>query len=323
MERTANREVPMKLIVFLAAVVFFLGCGRQEVVHPGVTLHLTIELDDSHGAIANPDSAINRLLSVIRARVDEFGPREARIERVGEDRIIVELAGVQDVAWTKWIIQQRGFLEFKVVTNGVGFLEQLPAMDSVIVATLGEATPPLTSLLFDSGQRGIYLAEDPQVETVQGYLEIPEVRARIPDDVSLHWGTEVRAIAGKTYTPLYITEAEPLITGEHLVETSAIRDPQNDTPIVPFRLTRQGGRIFERGTSRHVGDYMAIILDGKVLGDPPVIRDVISDRGQIELGTGSTLAEAVGLALILRIGALPAPIKIVEERTIAPKSRPE
>ncbi len=231
-------------------------------------------------------------------------------------------------------------------------MERLPAIDSVVVAMLGEeaipeearveaapgleelfqqrdtteATPPtqetqlrpLTELLLESGQPGVFLVEEPQVETVQEYLALPEVQSRIPEDIALHWGTAVRAIAGKTYTPFYVTDAEPLITGDYLVDAQAIRDPQFGTPIVPFRLTRQGGRIFERGTSRHVGDYMAIILDDRVQGDPPVIRDVLSDRAQIELGTGATLTEAQDIALVLRAGALPAPMEIIEERTVGP-----
>jgi preprotein translocase subunit SecD len=318
--------------------------------------HLVMQVSDPEGAMtteARTDAA-NRAREIIANRIDQFGVREPTIQRIGIDRIIVELAGIQDVGRAKGIIEQTAFLEFKIVNDGIGFLERLPAIDSVIVEALGEeaipeearveAAPgleelfqqrdsaetqppsqeaelrPLTRLLLDSGQQGlgIFLVEDPQVETVEDYLELPEVRARIPNDISLHWGTETRAIAGKTYTPLYVTEAEPLITGEYLVDAQAIRDPQYGTPIVPFRLTRQGGRIFERGTSRHVGDFMAIILDGKVQGGPPVIRDVLGDRAQIELGTGATLTEAQDIALVLRAGALPAPMEIIEERTVGP-----
>jgi len=318
--------------------------------------HLVLQVSDPERAMtteARTDAA-NRAREIIANRIDQFGVREPTIQRVGVDRIIVELAGIQDVDRAKGIIEQTAFLEFKIVADGAEFIDRLPTIDSVIVASLGEgaipeearaetapgledllqqrdsaaATPPsseaelrpLTRLLLDSGRPGvgIFLVEEPQVETVEEYLELPGVRARIPGDIALHWGTGVRAIAGKTYTPLYVTEAEPLITGEYLVDAQAIRDPQYGTPIVPFRLTRQGGRIFERGTSRHVGDLLAIILDAKVQGDPPVIRDVLGDRAQIELGTGSTLTEAQDIALVLRAGALPAPMEIIEERTVGP-----
>src|SRR6185295_8898576 len=87
--------------------------------------------------------------------------------------------------------------------------------------------------------------------------------------------------------------------------------------IVTFALTRSGGRIFGRETARHIGDFMAIILDGRVQGAPPVIRSQINQRGQIELGS-ATLQQAQDLALVLRAGALPAPLVIVEERTVGP-----
>jgi preprotein translocase subunit SecD len=308
----------MKLILFLAAVVSFLGCGWQEVVYRGATLHLTIELDDSQGAIADPDSAINSVLEVLRARVDEYmGLRKARVEKVGKGRITVELFGLRDVARAKSIIQQRGFLEFKILTDGVDYIEVLPALDSLIAAASPglDETRPLTMLMLDSGEPGVLLVEESQVETAQGYLAWPEVRERIPKSVSLVWGTEVRPVAGKLYYPLYILEPDPIITSEDLEDAEAIRDPQFGTPVVPFKLTRQGGRTFEQATSQHVGDRMAIILDGQVQGSPPVIREPIGRRAQMELGKGVSIEEAQDIALILRTGALPVPINIVEERT--------
>jgi preprotein translocase subunit SecD len=302
-------------------------------------------------AEARSDAA-DRAREVIMNRIDQFGVREPAIQRVGVDRIIVELAGIQDIDRAKAIIEQTAFLEFKILTNGLDFVERLPLLDSLVVAALGPeaippearvepqpgledlfqgdsgvaATPPsaetqlrpLTSLLLDAGEPGVFLVEEPQVETVQRFLDIPAVKARLPNNISLVWGTETRAIAGKVYDPLYVLEAEPLITGEYLMDAQATRDPQMNFPIVPFQLTRQGGRIFERATARHVGDRMAIILDGKVQGGPPVIRDVLGDRAQIEMGTGSTLEQAQDLALVLRAGALPAPMATIEERTVGP-----
>jgi len=84
-------------------------------------------------------------------------------------------------------------------------------------------------------------------------------------------------------------------------------------------LSRRGGRIFERETGRHVNDYMAIILDGRVQGQPPVIKSQIGQRGQIELGA-KPLQDAQDLALVLKAGALPAPLTIIEERTIGHRS---
>ena len=317
--------------------------------------HLELQVADPEGVMSQEarTDAADRAREVIANRIDQFGVREPTVQRIGADRLIVELAGIQDVGRAKAIIEQTAFLEFKIVTDGMLLVERLPKLDSVVVAALGaEALPeearaeptrgledlfqqpdsgqeeeperpqsqlrPLSLLLLDSGEPGVFLVEGQQVETVENYLELPGVKARIPGEIDILWGTETRGVAGKIYHPLYVVDAEPLITGDYLVDAQAIRDPQFGTPIVPFQLTRQGGRIFERGTSRHVGDRMAIILDGKVQGSPPVIRDVLRERAQIELGTGSSLEEAQDVALVLRAGALPAPMEIIEERTVGP-----
>jgi len=86
---------------------------------------------------------------------------------------------------------------------------------------------------------------------------------------------------------------------------------------VNFTLSRRGGRTFERETTKHINDNMAIVLDNLVQSQPPVIRNTISTRGQIELGN-SSLQDAQDLALVLKAGALPAPLQIVEERTVGP-----
>jgi preprotein translocase subunit SecD len=347
-------------LVCLWALLGPLLKGEERSLKLGLDLqggtHLVLQVSDPDGAMsaeARRDAA-DRGREIIGNRVDQFGVREPTIQRVGVDRIIVELAGIQDVGRAKSIIEQTAFLEFKILTDGQDFLERLPILDSLIVATLGpeelpaearaaiepsleelfqrpdttaEAEPdrpaegkprPLTRILLESGEPGVLLVEGPQVETVERYLDLAQVQARIPDQIALNWGTETRSVAGKVYHPLYVVEAQPLITGEYLTDAQATRDPQFGTPIVPFQLTRQGGRIFERGTSRHVGDRMAIILDGRVQGSPPVIRDVLGDRAQIELGTGATLLEAQDIALVLRAGALPAPMEIIEERTVGP-----
>src|SRR5690606_13885236 len=92
-------------------------------------------------------------------------------------------------------------------------------------------------------------------------------------------------------------------------------DPLTNAPVVNFELDRAGGREFGAQTARHTGDYMAIILDGDVQGRPPVIQERINRSGRITL-SGRTVEEARDLALTLRAGALPVPLKIVKERQI-------
>ena len=179
------------------------------------------------------------------------------------------------------------------------------------------APDPLSSLLFQGQLPGEYLVPEEQVPVAESLLARPDVQRLIPRGIELRWGTEVLSRAGRSYRTLYAVEDRPIITGEYLQDAKALRDPLTNQSVVNFVLSRGGGRIFERETGRHVTDYMAIILDGRVQGQPPVIKSQIGQRGQIELGA-KPLQDAQDLALVLKAGALPAPLTIIEERTIGP-----
>src|SRR5688572_22457977 len=103
--------------------------------------------------------------------------------------------------------------------------------------------------------------------------------------------------------------------GTALQDAQAGRDQQFGKTMVYFELNRRGGRVFERETGRHIGDRIAIVLDEQVQSAPNVISQ-IGSRGQIEMGTGTPMEEARDLALVLRAGALPAPIRIIEQRSV-------
>jgi preprotein translocase subunit SecD len=181
------------------------------------------------------------------------------------------------------------------------------------------APGPLSSVLFQSPSNmpGEFLVPEDQVPVAESLLARPEVQRLMPRGIELRWGTEVLSRQGRSYRTLYAAEDRPIITGEYLQDAKATRDPLTNQSVVNFVLSRRGGRIFERETGRHVNDFMAIILDGRVQGQPPVIKSQIGQRGQIELGA-KPLQDAQDLALVLKAGALPAPLTIIEERTIGP-----
>jgi preprotein translocase subunit SecD len=114
---------------------------------------------------------------------------------------------------------------------------------------------------------------------------------------------------------LYVLEDRPIVTGSNLEDAAAQLDPLTNGPIVTFQLDRAGGRKFGEETGKHVGDYMAILLDGRVQGRPPVIQSRIGRNVQITLGNKS-LQAAQDLAISLKAGARPIPLKIVEERQV-------
>lgn len=178
------------------------------------------------------------------------------------------------------------------------------------------AQPFSSKLQVGSGDgNGIFLVASSDVPAISQYLALPQVQQALPRGSVLRWGqANDAAIPG--YRFLYLLERDPLITGEYLEDAQAQRDPQMGQPIVTFELDRRGGRIFDRGTGQNIGRLMAIVLDDEVVS-APILQGQISTRGQITLG-GASMAEANDLALVLRAGALTAPIEIVEEQAVGP-----
>ncbi|HSM04873.1 MAG TPA: protein translocase subunit SecD [Longimicrobiales bacterium] len=175
---------------------------------------------------------------------------------------------------------------------------------------------PFTSLLAVEGNEGIYVVPTEDVPTAEHFLSLESVRRVMPRGIELHWGDEPVTRGGRQYAMLYVLEDQPFMTGDRLEDAIAARDPQFNEAQVQFELSRLGGREFSRFTSQHVGDFLAIVLDGEVVS-APVIQDRIGARGQINLGN-APMAEASDLALVLRAGALPVPLRIMEERTVGP-----
>ena len=349
-------------------------------------MHLAVEIYDPENTLSGQDldDAVERTLTTIRNRIDEFGVREPTIQRSG-NRIIIELAGVDDPEQAKRIATETAFMEFKIVTDGQEFMDALERIDRAIVNEVGienlrvttletepevdlsdilgggadsvaaedpaaaaeepdeaeaqdpaadslaaeggdeetadasdEATArPLSALLGQGRILGEYLVPQEDQPTAAAWLELEGVRDALPRGVTLHWGVEQVGAGAGSYVPLYVLEAEPLITGDMLQDAGpANRDPTFNQPIVPFETTRRGARIFERGTARNISENMAIVLDDRVQSYA-VIRSVLSRRAQIELTPGASFQEAQELALVLRAGALPMPIEVVEERNVS------
>jgi preprotein translocase subunit SecD len=187
-------------------------------------------------------------------------------------------------------------------------------VDSMAVAE--EIGPAVFSRFLSNGSlTGEFLVAEENFAQVDRLVQHPEFQRAVPRGIEILWGLEPMSLGGRPYRGLYAVNARPIITGEHLADAQAQLDPIYNSAVVNFQLTRAGGRIFGRETAAHVQDFMAIVLDGRVQGQPPVIRSQITRRGQIELGNTS-IQDAQDLALVLRAGALPAPIIIVEERTV-------
>jgi len=309
-------------------------------------IHLALEVDERQGPVPDCADAIQRAQRVVRTRIDEFGTTEPVVQIQGRCRLIVELAGEKDAARAKGIIQRTAFLEFRITDMKNQFQTTLPQIDAALrragVKSRGAApsavsqlfgsdtskvardsaadanTPgALSSLLFQGQLAGEFLVPEEQAGVVDSLIQRPDVKQLIPRGIELRWGAQVESRGAKSYRALYAVESRPIITGEELTKATARRDQLTNQSVVEFALSRRGARKFGEETARHIGDFMAIILDGRVQGQPPVIRSQINARGQIELGS-KPLQEASDLALVLRAGALPAPLTIVDETTIGP-----
>jgi protein-export membrane protein SecD len=342
-----NLKVRVALILGLALLagfaMFMNHQQRGSIVTLGLDLrggtYLALEIDESRAALTPEQrrDAVDRAIKVVRIRVDQMGIAEPVVQKVGDDRIIVQLAGLQDTGSAKDVIQRAAFLEFQIVRTE-GLQEALPRIERAILAafpderagaprpqvgvfqqpaqdTAGATAQPFQARIAGAGGQGQLLVAHDDTAAMNRYLALPAVQQALPRGSELLWGVpSVEERQG--FRSLWLVERQPLITGEYLQSAVAARDPQFNRPIVSFELTRRGGRVFERETGRNVGRQMAIVLDEQVY-TAPVIRSQIARRGQIELGQAS-MEEAADLALVLRAGALPAPLRIIEERTVGP-----
>ncbi|HEU0302314.1 MAG TPA: protein translocase subunit SecD [Longimicrobium sp.] len=333
------------LAAICVAFLFFHAQRKGDMVTLGLDLkggiYLALEVDESRARLtpAQREDAIDRALKVVRIRVEGLGLSEPVVQKSGSDRIIVELAGLQNTGGAKDVIQKAAFLEFQIV-RPEALQDALPRIERAIVAAYpnearGQAAPPaggvfqqqgqtpdsasvgkpFESKLARAGQEGQFLVAVSDTTAMARYIRLPAVQQALPRGTELLWGV-LEAEEDPNFRSLWLVDQRPLITGEYLESAVAATDQQFGRPVVNFELNRRGGRTFGRETGRNIGKQMAIVLDEQVY-TAPVIRGQISRNGQIELGQ-ATLEDASDLALVLRAGALPAPLTVVEERTIGP-----
>jgi preprotein translocase subunit SecD len=173
------------------------------------------------------------------------------------------------------------------------------------------------SSLLQAGQTPgeFYVALD-QIPALQTYLSDSVVKGAMPPGKDFLPGTDSVLLQNKWYRSYYLVDSKPIITGDYLEDARPNQSPTDGT-VVEFRLSNEGGRRFRNETGKHVQDFMAIILDGRVMGRPPVIQTAIGTRGQITMG-GKSLADAQDLALVLRAGQLPVQLRVAQQQRIGP-----
>ena len=200
------------------------------------------------GLISLNNSALKQSIEIIRRRIDDVGTKEPTILQRGDNRILVELPGIDNPERVKELLGKTAQLTFRLVSEDDGF-----------------------------GSEKMILSES---------------------------GEEL------------IVNKRVVISGDNLVDAQPQFDNQSNQPIVLFTLDRPGAQKFGRVTTNNVGRRLAIVLDNSVISAPQIREAIIGGTGTIS--GGFSFQESTDLALLLRSGALPAPITIVEERTVGP-----
>jgi preprotein translocase subunit SecD len=213
------------------------------------------------------DLAVRQGVETIRNRVDQFGVSEPTITRQGNDRILIQLPGVQDPERAKALIGKTALLEFKLLDEGAS-------------------------------------VEDAQA-------------GRLPDGDELLYQRRVDKQTKAERKVPYVVQKRTLLTGAELNRAEMQADPNSPGNWqVSIEFNPVGTRVFGEVTEANVGKHLAIILDGSVYSAPRINERIPGGRAVV---TGQfTVDEAKDLAIVLRAGALPAPVTILEERTVGP-----
>jgi len=203
--------------------------------------------------------SVEQSIQIIERRVNELGTVEPLIQREGNDRILVQVPGLQDPTRLKEIIGKTAKLDFRMVDTSM-----------------------------------------PSEQALQG---------RVPPDDEILYSTS------QPKTP-YLIEKRVLVSGGELTDAQPGFDQRTNEPVVNFRFNTSGARKFAQATQENVGKPFAIVLDNEVISAPVIREPILGGSGQI---SGSfTVQSANDLSILLRAGALPAPLTIIEERTVGP-----
>ena len=205
----------------------------------------------TQGIVKLKTSSQDQALEIVRRRIDEIGTNEPNILKRGNDRILVELPGLDDPMRIKSLLGKTANLTFRFVTNN------------------------------DQDSFGA-------------------------EKLSYEDESEEAALVSKRI----------ILSGDNLLDAQPRMDSETNETVVTFTLDRVGAKRFGKATSTGIGKQLAIVLDGKIIS-APVIRDTIAS-GSGQISGGFTFQSATDLALLLRSGALPAPLNIIEERTVGP-----
>jgi protein-export membrane protein SecD len=303
---------------------------RKQAIHLGLDLqggmHLVLEVDKSRLNTEEAKDAVDRAMEVLRRRIDEFGVAEPLIQREGDERIAIQLPGLTDRQRAMDLIGKTALLEFKLVRtadegrNVWNRLDAyLSARDAATAAGIDTAMrrAPLTSHFTETDNPAFVRQED--LPIVQQLLATAGVDSVIPPDSQLLWSSPDQGSRGLTGRALYLVKREAEMTGGSIATATAQVGLDQANPGawgVSMTMTPKGRADFARVTGNNVNRNLAIVLDGEA-SSAPVIRERIPG-GNASITGNFNVENAKDLAIVLRAGALPAPVRIIEERSVGP-----
>lgn len=301
------------------------------------------------------EDAVTRAMEIIRNRVDQYGVSEPSIQRQGSRRIIVELPGIAKEEEAKQLLQGTALLEFRLVKDPDFTYQVMERIDKALAKVLATGNDSLlaeltdttkksdTTALADTTQKQLTEEEfkqqhpffsvallDPQGRSadafvkeddrnkIQRWLALPEVRKEIPDNVEFVFSAKPVSTTqdGKKVFFMYLVNKQPELTGGVVTNAVATLDPNTSAPIVNMEMNSEGAVEWARITGSNIGKRIAIMLDGLVFSAPVVRGKIPGGRSQIE--GMENLDEAKLLEIVLKAGALPAPVDVIEERIVGP-----
>ena len=283
----------MLLVVAIIAIAAFVAFPIQGKVRLGLDLrggvHIVLQAKGTPENPVNKDS-VDRLIAVLRNRIDQYGIAEPVIQAQGEDRVAIDLPGVEDPEAALDLIGRTAVLEFRQV---LGESPRVPAQ-------------PVRAN-YDSDDQ-FKAAQDPWNEAkkeVDAYITQMKNAVKSTPDVVVANGDDGGAyLLGKQY-----------VSGKNLTKADTVFD-QFGKAAVSIKVNAEGARLFDEATAANVGKQIAIVLDNLVISAPVVQQRISGGEAQIT-GKFST-EEANRLAIMLRAGALPVGVEILENRSVGP-----
>ncbi len=284
------------------------------------------------------EDALNRAKEIIRNRIDQYGVAEPVITTQGSRKLIIELPGVSDENRVRNLLKGTAKLEFRLLRDPEILVRTLDRLNTYLVqnsvappsAPVADASPspspsvssplkaPVPAPARQASSKPIYdVITERSKDYVISLLHRSDIQALLPLDTELLLAAKPEiGRNGEKLFPVYLVKKTPELTGGVITEAKATFGSQGVQPEVLMAMNSEGTSKWARITGANIGKRIAIVLDGAVYS-APVVQSKIPSGNSVINGIES-LEEAKDLEIVLKAGALPAPVRIIEERSVGP-----